>query len=190
MSSSASDPNYRVLTTVTRASGKMPRTEAFGRRSSSLLIASYSARAGPDLPGRLRPSCTSARITGWSPAQPVIDRLPPKPPMPPDLLAGDPPPLGELVDRATGNAQVLGHLGNGHDGGIRFSHGMPRCLPCPQGLPGPRVDPLSRTMLIVAHCCTRRNRPSGRGGLRGRGGEGARPSVCRGPMTAPGRPRR
>ena len=38
VSSSASEPNHCVLTTVTRASGKIPFTVAFVRRSSSLLI--------------------------------------------------------------------------------------------------------------------------------------------------------
>ena len=105
--------------------------------------------------------------------EPPIHRLPPKPPMPPHLLAGDPPSPGQLVDLAARDAEVLGDLGDGHDGGIRFSHGMPQCWPCPLGFSGPRVDPLSRTMLIVAHCCARRNRPYGRrawAGERGRQG--------------------
>jgi len=38
VSSSASDPNHCTLTTTTRQSGRMPRTEALGLRSSSLLI--------------------------------------------------------------------------------------------------------------------------------------------------------
>ena len=42
MSSSASDPNQRALTTVTRASARMPRTVAVACRSSSLTPAMIS----------------------------------------------------------------------------------------------------------------------------------------------------
>jgi len=52
VSSNASEPNHWTLTTVTSASGRMPRTAALGWRSSSLLMASTDAIVSSSHPPR------------------------------------------------------------------------------------------------------------------------------------------
>lgn len=75
MSSRASEPNHWTLTTVTRQSGRTPRTAAFGRRSSSLVsgrLRGGSRRLGRELPwGRASPCWCAEQPrppTNWFPS--------------------------------------------------------------------------------------------------------------------------
>jgi hypothetical protein len=88
--------------TFMRQTGLGSRTCANGPRTTQTMDPS---RLGPrQQVASPKVSCHSG-VQPWPGirglVEPPIHRLPPKPPMPPHLLAGDPPSLGQLVDLAS-----------------------------------------------------------------------------------------
>ena len=72
--------------------------------------------------------------------------------MPLHLLARDPPPLGKLIDGGLRNAQVLGDLGDGHDGGLDSAMGCLNVGPVPWGSRARGLTPFHEqcSLLLIA----------------------------------------
>src|SRR3990170_3920432 len=130
--------------------------------------------------GRLTVVGLTARINRASASPRPWSMAPPKPSVPPHLLARDPDPPGELVHGAAGDLwQVGGDLDDGHHGRVVSVHELPRCLPRHRGR-GAKRPPCS-TVLIVAQCSRGRNGAVG-AGHRGTGALAAAPA-CVSPLS-------
>src|SRR3990170_8482615 len=130
--------------------------------------------------GRLTVVGLTARINRASASPRPWSMAPPKPSVPPHLLARDPDPPGELVHGAAGDLwQVGGDLDDGHHGRVVSVHELPRCLP---PIAGPaRKDPLARQCSLLLNV---REGAMGRWG-QGTGGPGRLQRLPRASLPSP-----